>query len=102
MSGLSDDLPQPFSPMVACSSPWFTVSYSPWRISRSSTRTCKSLTSSSAVILFPSSRNYRPPPLCGGSSGQLTYGTFQRDRNQLLRLNCKFHRQLLQHVLDEP
>src|ERR1700730_6945097 len=27
--------------------------------------------------------------------------TFQRDRNQLLRLDREFHRQLLQHVLDK-
>src|SRR5262245_56019410 len=50
----SVDLPEPFGPMIACTSPLFTVSDSPWRISRSSTRTCKFLTSSNAVIFFPS------------------------------------------------
>src|SRR5215475_5801682 len=43
------DLPEPFGPMIACTSPLFTVSDSPWRISRSSTRTCKSLTSSNGI-----------------------------------------------------
>src|SRR5262245_37749063 len=50
----SVDLPEPFGPMIACTSPLITVSDSPWRISRSSTRTCKFLTSSNAVIFFPS------------------------------------------------
>src|SRR6266478_5614119 len=45
----SVDLPEPFGPMIAWTSPRFTVSESPWRISRSSTRTCRSLTSSSGI-----------------------------------------------------
>src|SRR5437588_487865 len=45
-------LPDPFGPMIACTSPLFTASDSPCRISRSSTRTCRFLTSSNAVILF--------------------------------------------------
>src|ERR1700692_1275424 len=49
MTWLSVDLPEPFGPMMACTSPWFTVSERPWRISRSSTRTCRFLTSSSAI-----------------------------------------------------
>src|SRR5687768_8248921 len=49
----SVDLPEPFGPMIACTSPLFTVSESPWRISRSSTRTFRSFTSSNAVIRFP-------------------------------------------------
>src|SRR6266550_5246941 len=44
------DLPEPFGPMIACTSPGFTVSDSPWRISRSSTRTFRSLTSSSDIL----------------------------------------------------
>src|SRR6187402_2374088 len=43
------DFPEPFGPMIACTSPGFTVSVSPWRISRSSTRTFRSLTSSSDI-----------------------------------------------------
>src|SRR6476469_114305 len=31
----------------------------------------------------------------------LTHASFQRDRDQLLRFHREFHRQLLQHVLDE-
>src|SRR5947209_5389277 len=53
MTWLSVDLPDPFGPMIACTSPLFTASDSPCRISRSSTRTCRFLTSSNAVILFP-------------------------------------------------
>src|SRR5579863_6843948 len=49
MTWLSVDLPEPFGPMMACTSPLFTVSESPWRISRSSTRTCRFLTSSSDI-----------------------------------------------------
>src|ERR1700681_1175314 len=45
----SVDLPEPFGPMIACTSPRFTVSESPWRISRSSTRTCRFLTSSNGI-----------------------------------------------------
>src|SRR5947208_15926645 len=55
MTWLSVDLPEPFGPMIACTSPGFTVSDSPWRISLSSTRTFRSFTSSNAVIrYFPS------------------------------------------------
>src|SRR5260370_38572679 len=46
----SVDLPEPFGPMMAWTSPLFTASESPWRISLSSTRTCKSLTSSNGII----------------------------------------------------
>src|SRR5258705_364518 len=49
MTWLSVDLPEPFGPMMACTSPLFTVSESPWRISRSSTRTSRFLTSSSDI-----------------------------------------------------
>src|SRR4029079_11669016 len=53
MTCASVDLPEPFGPMIACTSPGLTLSDRPWRISRSSTRTFKSFTSSNAVILFP-------------------------------------------------
>src|ERR1700704_2137653 len=48
----SVDLPEPFGPMMACTSPLFTVSDSAWRISRSSTRTCRFLTSNSDILSF--------------------------------------------------
>src|ERR1700761_5959542 len=46
--------------MMACTSPGFTVSVSPWRISRSSTRTCRFLTSSNAVIRFSNNLSNGP------------------------------------------
>src|SRR5258708_3843754 len=84
MTWLSVDLPEPFGPMMACTSPLFTVSDSPWRISRSSTRTCRFLTSSNDILIFPKSSSNR---------------SFKTDRDQLLRFHRKFHRQLLQHGL---
>src|ERR1700738_5503548 len=115
----SVDLPEPFGPMMACTSPLFTVSESPWRISRSSTRTCRSLTSSSGITFFRFFlvlRERRRRVSKDGSTILLSHSfvtaaawppqdealpdrTFQRDRDQLLRLNRKLHRQLLQHVL---
>src|SRR5271167_878379 len=53
MTWLKVDLPEPFGPMIACTSPGLTVSDSPWRISRSSTRTCRFLTSSSDIKTYP-------------------------------------------------
>src|SRR6267154_574813 len=49
MTWESVDLPEPFGPMMACTWPLLTVSESPWRISRSSTRTCRFLTSSNGI-----------------------------------------------------
>src|SRR3984957_17598666 len=95
MTWLSVDLPEPFGPMMACTSPLFTVSESPWRISRSSTRTCRFLTSSNGITFFRffSSR--------GAPKAALSNRTFEADRDQLLRFPREFHRQLLQHVLDK-
>src|SRR3954466_16178450 len=117
----SVDLPEPFGPMIACTSPGFTVSVSPWRISRSSTRTFRSFTSSRDIVfrsLFlvlrsavrrvskdvadnlssgPSRRPLTRPPQDEGLANR----PFQRDRNQLLRFHRELHRQLLQHVLHE-
>src|ERR1700730_12397198 len=123
MTWLRVDLPEPFGPMIACTSPGLTVSDSPWRISRSSTRTCRSLTSSNDITIFcfssrlflvlrsaegasrrtqadnlsshPSRRLLTQPPQDEG----LPNRTFEADRDQLLRLDREFHRQLLQHVL---
>src|SRR5262249_13309542 len=103
----------------ACTSPLFTVSDSPWRISRSSTRTCRSFTSSSAIILFRlilalrsaegASRRAWPTLFPGPSfetaatrpprMRSLSDRSLERDRDQLLRFDCELHRELLQHVL---
>src|SRR3984957_12572560 len=121
MTWLSVDLPEPFGPMMACTSPLLTASESPWRISRSSTRTCRFLTWSSGITFFhlfprPEERRRRVskdvanhlsfphssfetaaarPP----QDEELPKRSLQRDRDQLLRLDREFHRQLLQHVL---
>src|SRR5882724_4533743 len=117
----SVDLPEPFGPMMACTSPRFTLSESPWRISRSSTRTCRSLTSSNGITFFRfflvlrsaegASRRTWPTIFLSPSfetaaarppqDEALSNRTFQRNRDQLLRFNREFHRQLLQHVLDK-
>src|ERR1700742_1166263 len=95
----SVDLPEPFGPMIAWTSPSFTVSDSPWRISRSSTRTCKFLTSSSDIQLpFKTNRRAPPAEACNAASAD---AAFQRNRNQLLSFHREFHRQLLQHILNE-
>src|ERR1700730_10084769 len=125
MTWLRVDLPEPFGPMIACTSPGLTVSDSPWRISRSSTRTCRSLTSSNDITIFcfssrlflvlrsaegasrrtqadnlsshPSRRLLARPPQDEG----LPNRTFEADRDQLLRLDRELHRQRLQHVLPQ-
>src|SRR6476620_5360939 len=119
MTWLSVDLPEPFGPMIAFTSPLFTVSESPWRISRSSTLTWRFLTSSSGIAFLPFfprpeklrrrvskdetddflSHPSRRPPARPPQGEALSNRTFQRDRDQLLRLDREFHRQLLQHVL---
>src|ERR1700753_1162556 len=112
MTWESVDLPEPFGPMIACTSPLFTVSDSPWRISRSSTRTCRFLTSSSAIILFhldprPEERRRRVSKgvadirsLAHPSRRRLrdllrmrslSNRSLQRDRDQLLRLDRELH-----------
>src|SRR5271169_4441677 len=101
MTWLSVDLPEPFGPMMAWTSPWFTTSESPWRISRSSTRTFRSLTSSNGITFFRFSSVFLVLRSAEGEDDVLTHAAFQRDRDQLLRLDRKFHRQLLQHVLDK-
>src|SRR3954451_24499454 len=119
MTGDSVDLPDPFGPMMAWISPGLTVSDRPWRISRSSTRTCRFLTSNNGIAFFhfllrPEPRRGRiskdgtdnllshPSRWSPGGPSQeeaLSDRTFQRDRNQLLCLDREFHRQLLQLVL---
>src|SRR5215470_10053841 len=74
------DLPEPFGPISACTLPRPTESSSPLSIFLPSTSTCRFRTSKRFI---------------------LSHAAFQADRDQLLRLDGKFHRQLLQHVLDE-
>src|ERR1700729_4132448 len=106
MTWLSVDLPEPFGPMMACTSPLFTVSERPWRISRSSTRTCRFLTSSSDITLFRLSSVHSS--FLGSADDRrvskgraLSNRSLQRDRDQLLRFHRELHRQLLQHILHE-
>ena len=51
----SVDLPEPFGPMIACTSPAFTVRSRPLRISLPSISTCRFLTSRSAIPKTPKS-----------------------------------------------
>src|SRR5262245_24729356 len=67
--------------MIAATWPLSTDNVRPSRIFLPSISTCRFLTSRSAIVL--------------------THASFQTDRNKFLRLDRKFHRQLLQHVLDE-
>src|SRR5216684_557067 len=97
MTWESVDLPEPFGPMMACTWPLFTVSDRPWRISRSSTRTCRSLTSSIGIIFFRLLLA-RAAPKALSKDEALTHAPFQRDRDQLLRFHRELHRQLLQYV----
>src|SRR6516162_2064917 len=79
-------LPEPFGPMIACTSPGFTKRSIPRRISRpSASRACRLRISSigaAVVITLPS-----------------TDAAFEAHGEQLLRLDCEFHRQLLEHLL---
>src|SRR5271170_2853245 len=84
--------------MIACTSPAFTVRSRPLRISLPSISTCRFLTSSNGI---------EPLTLSSGchffekAGPDLSDRALQRDRDQLLRLDREFHRQLLQHVFDE-
>src|SRR5438105_6344475 len=48
----SVDLPEPFGPITACTSPFAMLSETPFRIWRPSTLACRSLISKSANFLF--------------------------------------------------
>src|SRR5262245_26544083 len=74
------DLAEPFGPISACTLPRPTESSSTLSIFLPSTSTCRFRTSKRFI---------------------LSHAAFQADRDQLLRLDGEFHRQLLQHVLDE-
>src|SRR5262245_66519689 len=111
--------------MMACTLPFSTVRSRPLRIFRPSTSACRFLISSRGInvcsfnlsIVVPAERPkresrdpYSPPWLWipGRAATRLArddsnspHRPFQTDRDQLLRLDREFHRQLLQHVLDE-
>src|ERR1700753_3427961 len=84
--------------MMAWISPGFTVSDSPWRISPSSTRSARCLTATRKFAFF---RVSFVPRQASKDGAKLTDRSLERDRDQLLRFDREFHRQLLQHVFDE-
>src|SRR5260370_4995447 len=79
--------------MMAWISPALTVRSRPWRIFRPAISARRPRISRSGVIgnCLRYMVDTTPSP----------DAAFQRDRDQLLRLNREFHRQLLQHVLDK-
>src|SRR4051812_28250628 len=74
--------PEPFGPMMACTSPALTVRSMPLRISRSPTVACRFLISSSGMYV-------------------LTNASFQTHAQQLLRFDRELHREFLEHFLTE-
>src|SRR5216684_2259873 len=89
-------LPEPFGPMMECTSPAFTFRSMPLRISWLSTLTCRFLISSRLI----------PVPLIGCvvstcRSSASPDAAFQTDTQQLLRLHREFHGQLTEHTLAE-
>src|SRR5229473_394674 len=89
-------LPEPFGPMMECTSPAFTVRSIPLRISWLSTLTCRFLISSK-LIPFPLTSCV--VATCRISA--LPDAAFQAHAQQFLRLHCEFHRQLAEHALAE-
>src|SRR5688500_11102664 len=98
----SVDLPAPFGPMIACTSPGFTSSDRPLRISRPATRAWR-------LSIFSISFFHRvgltPPPcvfvITGCQVAALADGAFEAHFQQLLRLDRELHRQLAEHLLAE-
>src|SRR6476469_3029125 len=79
--------PEPFGPIMACTSPAFTVRSMPFRISRPATFACRSLISSNGI----SSNGIR----------SLTNASFKADSQQLLGFHGEFHGKLAEHFLTE-
>src|ERR1019366_6001974 len=73
-------LPLPLGPMMAWTSPEFTVRLMPWRISRSPTLACRSLISSSAM---------------------LSDASFETDSEQFLGFHGELHGQFAEDFLAE-
>src|SRR3954453_8504730 len=102
--------------MMAATSPLCTVRFRPLRMRLSSIWTTKFLISSILNIQclsvggriksgYDGPRSFsRHPRLVPGIHvvfPELTDRSFERDRDQLLRLDCELHGKLLQHVLHE-
>src|SRR5450755_2318409 len=79
-------LPEPFGPMMACTSPAFTVRLTPFSISLPATRAVKSEISSKIVL---------------SSSPASADGSFQAHAEQILCLDREFHRQFFEHDFTE-
>src|SRR3990167_5999829 len=78
-------LPEPFGPMIACTSPAFTRSVMPRRISRPSTLACRLLISSMLHLRFQAS----------------AHAALQAHAQEFLGLHRELHRQLLEHLTAE-
>src|SRR5208337_4687019 len=97
MTYASVDLPDLFGPMMAAISPALTVRFSPPRIGLPWTETLRSLTSS--ITTRPKfSVSFKRT----GGRTPSSDAAFEADSDQLLRLDRKLHRQLLQDVADKP
>src|SRR6266571_4161315 len=83
--------PEPFGPMMACTSPARTVRSTPRRISRPSTEAWRFFISSMACLRPRSPRGLRP-----GLVHRLPNTAFQTDAEQPLRLHGELHGQLLE------
>src|SRR5205809_387061 len=96
----SVDLPDPFGPMIACTSPAGTCSDTPLRIGLSATVACRFVISSIKACLSWNAAACRParqkwqfrwrPKLENSSHAPL-----KADPQQFLRLDGELHRQLL-------
>src|SRR6476469_7072764 len=79
--------------MIACTSPGFTCSERPLRISRPTTRTCRfSMFNMWSVLTFARVR---------GVAVRSADRAFEADFEQFLGFDRKFHRQLAEHLLAE-
>src|SRR4249919_1113968 len=86
----SVDLPAPLGPMIAWTSPAFTSSETPLRISRPATRAWR-------LSIFSMFVPFKPTMTGSGSPDS----PFKRDFQQLLRFHREFHRQFAEHLLAE-
>src|SRR5712691_9941012 len=83
----SVDLPEPFGPMMACTSPASITRSSPLRISLPSMPAYRFLISSSGIFVV---------------SWVSPHASLQTHSQQLLRLDRELHRQLAEHFAAEP
>src|SRR6266851_9768149 len=89
-------LPEPFGPIMECTSPAFTLRLMPLRISWLSTLTWRFLISSKLIpFLSLDFCNFMR------QSSDLSDAAFQADAQQFLRLHGKLHGQLAEHTLAE-